>query len=125
MMTSMPCKPSLLINLVLAGCLGLSACAVPSGLFTSGNAAPPFRDAAMSMQSARDMVVAGTSSKADVIAALGSGNVVSFDSGFEVWVYRAKAAGTATDSAEFVILFAPSGIVKKTRIRPPYDGREN
>lgn len=79
----------------------------------------------MSMQSARDMVVAGTSSKADVIAALGSGNVVSFDSGFEVWVYRAKAAGTATDSAEFVILFAPSGIVKKTRIRPPYDGREN
>jgi len=74
--------------------------------------------------------------KGDVIAALGETLVISFDSGFEVWVYRlasdapAKAAQpqgaarTGSEKAgpgatgEFVVLFAPSGLVAKTRIRP-------
>ena len=123
MMTGLPHKPLLQTSLVLAGCLWLVGCVGPAGLFTSENAAPAFKDANMSMQSASNAVVIGTSTKADVIAALGSATVVRFDSGFEVWVYRAKPANTATGNAEFVILFAPSGIVKKSRIRPAYDGR--
>ena len=84
----------------------------------------------------KDAVVPGKSTRADVIAALGGGLVIRFDSGYEVWVYRLEndapgesspgnpasrrrslgvARGTA---AEFVILFAPSGVVTKTRIRP-------
>ena len=84
---------------------------------------------------------AGQSSKADVIAALGSTKVLRFDSGFEVWIYRlndnrademagpdslaSKAitgqsgpAQEADSSAEFIVLFTPSGVVAKTRVRP-------
>jgi hypothetical protein len=36
-----------------------------------------------------------------------------------VWVYRIAGGGNASSgNAEFVILFAPSGVVAKTRIRP-------
>ncbi len=68
------------------------------------------------MQDASERVVAGQSTKDDVLAALGPATVLRFDSGFEVWVYRAKPL--AASGAEFVILFAPSGTVKKTRLRP-------
>lgn len=71
-----------------------------------------------------------------MIAALGKTTVINFDSGFEVWVYRIKGRTPATVSqveriehagsekgtlgkTEFVVLFAPSGLVTKTRIRPP------
>jgi hypothetical protein len=86
----------------------------------SRNALPEFSNAAMTMQGAKDAIVAGKSTKADVAAALGTGTVVKFDSGYEVWVYRAKAYKPAVDAPgtnELVVLFAPSGIVKKTRIR--------
>ena len=59
-------------------------------------------------------VTIGKSTRADVIASLGETLVISFDNGFEVWVYR-----LAQDKrTEFVILFAPSGHVVKTRMRP-------
>jgi hypothetical protein len=54
----------------------------------------------------------GKSTKAEVLAALGETLVISFDSGYEVWVYRLRAP-----AAEFVILFAPSGVVARTRVR--------
>ena len=44
---------------------------------------------------------------------LGEATVVDFPSGYEVWVYRPGKNATA----EFVILFAPSGIAAKTRLR--------
>lgn len=75
----------------------------------------------MSMQSAKDTIILGQATKADVMAVLGRATVVKFDSGYEVWVYRSKSSETTAANAEFVLLFAPSGIVKKTRIRPPYD----
>ena len=109
------------IGLVLLPCLWLAGCAGPLGFFNSENKAPPFRDPNMSMQEARDLIAVGKATKADVIAALGGATVVKFDSGFEVWAYSAKSPETAATAAEFVILFAPSGIVRKTRIRPPYD----
>ncbi|SFU33780.1 hypothetical protein SAMN05216350_101395 [Polaromonas sp. YR568] len=107
---------------LLAGCLVLAGCASPLDEVDSRKALPEFSTPGMSMQSAKDAVVPGTSTKADVAAALGPGTVVKFDSGYEVWVYRAKAYKPAVDAPgtnEFIVLFAPSGIVKKTRIRTP------
>ena len=104
-------------SMVCAGCLGLSACAA-LGVFSNGADKPPFSNPTLSMQNASDSVVAGTTSKADVVAALGPATMISFDSGYEVWVYRAKSRGSAENTAEFVVLFTPDGVVKRTRIRP-------
>ena len=77
----------------------------------------------MSMQNASDTVAVGKTSKADVLAALGPATVINFYSGFEVWLYRAKSREPAEAKAEFVILFAPDGMVRKTRLRPAYPVR--
>jgi hypothetical protein len=105
---------------VLASCLWLAGCAGPFGFSGAGGATAPFRDPGLSMQAASEAVVIGQSSQQDVMAALGPGTVVRFDSGYEVWVYRRNPLRSEPANAEFVILFAPSGIVKKTRIRPAY-----
>lgn len=62
----------------------------------------------------RAAIMPGQSTKADVRAALGETLAIRFDSGYEVWVYRLPN----TRTGEFVVLFAPSGHVAKTRIRP-------
>ena len=60
----------------------------------------------------------GKSTKADARAALGEAVVVGFDSGYEVWVYRERAAEKEPAAkAELVLLFAPSGVLAKTRVR--------
>ena len=102
---------------VLASCLWLAGCAGALGFADSTH---PFRDPGLSMQGAMQAVTIGTSSQQDVMAALGPGTVVSFDSGYEVWVYRKNPLRSEAANAELVILFAPSGIVKKMRIRPAY-----
>ena len=107
----------------LAFCLALGGCAGSGEAFTSANARPEFINKSMSVQAAQDAVVTGTATKADVLAALGTASIVRFDSGHEVWVYRGKPLRAPATGAEFVVLFAPSGMVKKTRIRPAYDGR--
>ena len=107
------------ISIVSACCLGLAACA-GLGQFSTGNDAPSFNNPALSMQSASDSITIGKSSKADVMAALGTATVINFDSGYEVWVYGAKSREPAETKAEFVILFSPDGVVKKTRLRPAY-----
>ena len=68
---------------------------------------------------ARARVTVGKSSKADVVSALGKASaMLVFDSGFEVWVYRIRAPEKAKQGdAEFVMLFAPSGTLAKTRLR--------
>lgn len=106
---------------MLLACLWLAGCAGPGGLFGSQEAPPPFRDPAMTMESAQGAIVAGQSTKADVVAALGdAATSVKFDSGFEVWVYRKKTPQPTAANPELVILFTPGGVVKKTRIRPVY-----
>lgn len=66
----------------------------------------------------------GKSTKADVLAALGKTTTINFDSGYEIWVYHlkddARRDGGRRDAgaAEYVVLFAPSGVVAKTRTRP-------
>ena len=84
---------------------------------------------AVAADRAKYAVVAGRSSKPEVLAALGESLVIRFDSGYEVWVYRLdKGSGKnariasliPSDSdanVEFVILFEPSGLVAKSRIR--------
>jgi hypothetical protein len=109
------------VGLLTAACTGLAGCAGPMDALDARNAVPEFREPGMSVQAAKDVVLVGQSTKADVAAALGQGTVVRFDSGYEVWVYRAKAYKPAVDApgtTEFIVLFSPSGVVKKTRIRP-------
>jgi hypothetical protein len=70
---------------------------------------------------AADAIRVGESSKADVLAAMGEGSAVRFPSGFEVWAYPFGPQKARTRKTEFVVLFAPSGIVADTRLRraPP------
>ncbi len=117
MTTRMPGKQLMRTGLVMLLGFGLAGCAGPAGFLGADNKASAFRDPGMSMQNARDAIVVGQSTKEGVSAALGRATVVKFDSGFEVWLYRANSSSEAAAKAEFVILFAPSGVVKKTRIR--------
>ena len=101
-------------SIAVALCACVAGCAAPGSPLT-----------AVSDHDARDHITIGKSTKSDVIAALGKTAVVSFDSGFEVWVYQVMGDTPANlgwrkpGISEFVILFAPSGVVTKTRTRPP------
>jgi hypothetical protein len=76
-------------------------------------------------QAAMASISVGRSTKADVSAVLGKAIVVSFDSGYDVWVYRWPGSdGTTRAATELVVLFAPSGIATKARLRPGYPPRE-
>jgi hypothetical protein len=121
----------------LAGCI--AGCASPPAVPPSAVVARP-GEAIVAADGVKDAVAIGKSTRADVVAALGETLVIRFDTGYEVWVYRlakdARAQGAATGQAapaaadrakpdtsgEFVILFAPSGLVAKTRIRPAPPG---
>ena len=60
----------------------------------------------------------GTSTKAHVRTLLGEATVVDFASGYDVWVYRERSdPKVGTTSSELVLLFEPSGILAKTRVR--------
>jgi hypothetical protein len=91
----------------VAGCAMPGPSTVPSAIVTSPRAK------VISPNGIKDTVTIGKSTRTDVIAALGETLVISFDTGYEVWVYRLVNA----KSAEFVVLFTPSGIEAKTRIR--------
>ena len=89
---------------LLAACALLGGCALLQ---------PPPKPA-QAQPSPRELLsylTIGKSTKADVRAALGEGVVVDFASGYEVWVYREPPA------AELVLLFEPSGILTRTRVR--------
>jgi len=118
-------------------CACVTGCAVPGASSVTGATAAANTIPA---HNARDAIAIGKSTKTDVIAALGKTTVISFDSGFEVWVYQVRGETVTGESApkasrvervehagsekgtpgksEFVVLFAPSGVVAKTRIRP-------
>jgi hypothetical protein len=89
------------VRVFLALCVVLAGCATPP---------PPKPAAGPTLAELASSLTTGQSTKSDVRAALGEGTVVSFDSGYEVWVYRQPAA-------ELVLLFEPSGILDKTRLR--------
>lgn len=106
---------------LLAACCAMAAGCAWVGETLKPDAPGVIRPGGRSATAAQDSVVAGKSTKADVMAALGEATVIPFDSGFEVWVYRwPGASGTLRAATELVVLFEPSGVVKKTRIRPGY-----
>ena len=100
-----PIATSTLAALVCALLLGACASAPPP----PGTQADDARIAAA--------VVAGQSTRASVLAALGKTHIVAFDSGYETWLYQVPRGGGRF--AEYVILFDPSGVVSKTRLREP------
>jgi hypothetical protein len=81
------------------------------------------RGAPIAARKALNAVAVGTSTRNEVFAALGSATAISFDNGYSEWVYRfsddTPARGAPPAKTEFVVLFAPSGIVTKTRLRVP------
>jgi hypothetical protein len=109
----------------------IAGCATPPSTEPSATVTA-LRTTVIPPDSVRDAITIGKSTRAEVIAALGETLVITFDSGFEVWVYRlardtpAKQGVARTgpekerrgSAAEFVVLFAPSGLVAKTRMRP-------
>lgn len=107
-------------------------------VFLVAGCAGPFNTTTTAIPTApsADIVAIGKSTKADVVAALGSTKSISFDSGYEVWVYKVPVQGNYSagmremmehallgrgvlGNAEYVVLFDPAGIVAKTRLRPP------
>lgn len=71
-----------------------------------------------SAQSAAEAIAVGKSTKADVRAALGEAVVIDFDSGYAVWVYKESLnEKTKPPTTELVLLFDPSGVLAKTRVR--------
>ena len=102
-----------LVKAVLAACALLGGCAMRR---RRSRRAPPGPGEVRSAHAAEDRV--GKSTKADVRAALGEAVVVDFESGYEVWVYRQRPPEKEPAAkAELVLLFAPSGILAKTRVR--------
>ena len=106
-------------------CLCVSGCIATSMLNSSPEGPGSARTAtgeSPAPQAAMNMVALGKSTKADVVAALGPAIVVSFDSGYEVWVYRWRGSDKTTRAAtELVVLFDPSGLATKARVRPGYE----
>ncbi|NNG24779.1 hypothetical protein [Telluria aromaticivorans] len=89
------------------GAILLAACA--------SSPVPPGTQA--SSERLQQTIVPGTTTKAQLLAALGPTKSVVFDSGYETWVYQAPAGGGRF--AEYVVLINPSGVVTKTRTRAP------
>ena len=108
-------KAGLAALALLGGCALLSPPPAPAE-------APLGPGEILSARAGADALSVGKSTRADVRAALGDAVVVDFRSGYEVWVYRERPV-MATEGqsppppAELVLLFEPSGILEKTRVR--------
>jgi len=83
------------------------------------NAAPP--GAQVPAERLQQTVIAGQTTRAQLLAAFGPTKNVRFDSGFEAWVYQSPSG--SGQFAEFVVLIDPAGIVAKTRTRAPNPAR--
>jgi len=106
--------------LVVALCMGLAGCATSSGRFGSAARGAPFGDPALTVQQASHALAVGSSTRADVLDRLGVAKVVRFDSGVEVWAYGGPPVGSqAGGPGELVLLFTPSGVLQKMRVRLP------
>ena len=124
------------LGVVCALCFGIGGCAESRTPVAPNATVTPLQAKVLPAEDSASAIVPGESTKADVVAALGKTAAIRFDSGFEVWVYRiasdappaARAAqrperqDAAEDEpakAELVVLFDPSGVVKKKRMRLP------
>jgi hypothetical protein len=115
-------------GVAVAACIGLAGCA-GFGLFDAPPDGPgsvrTLTGQSITPAAAMESIAIGKSRKADVSTALGPAIAIPFDSGYEVWVYRWPGRDrTPRGATELVVLFEPSGLVKKVRIRPGYATRE-
>jgi outer membrane protein assembly factor BamE (lipoprotein component of BamABCDE complex) len=114
-------KPALVM---LAAATVLAGCATGGRIEENGpgvaaRAAP--QAALAAAQAARDKVHVGDT-RDQVAAALGPSNILAFESGWQVWIYRWPGADNSTRAAtELVILVDPNGTVRKTRVRRGQD----
>ena len=126
-MTIAPVRRALVIAGLMA-CLGVVGCAGTGSFDPSPPGAGSVRTPAgqtLAPPAAMDTIAVGKSTRAEVAAALGPAVVVPFESGYEVWLYRwAGADRTPRAATELVVLFAPSGLATKVRLRPGYAPRE-
>ena len=91
----------------------LAGCATPAR-----TPPPPGPGEVASAPAARDAVIIGKSTKADVRATLGKGTEIPFDTGYEVWVYRQQLKEKEKPPrSELVLLFDRAGILSKARLR--------
>jgi hypothetical protein len=98
----------------LAGCALLGPGSVEEG-------SPGVMRAGSPPPASAQMAIVPGSTKQQVSAALGPANVIRFDSGWEVWVYRWLGSDrSARGATELVVLFDAQGTVKKVRVRPGY-----
>lgn len=81
-----------------------------------------YMDGTDDTRTAAEGIEPGESTKAEVQAQLGPAKVIGFDSGYEVWVYRTRSGDEDAENSpepvmltEKVVLFAPSGVVQKSR----------
>ena len=103
---------------IVAACALVSGCSLFQQIPESVEPVPLGPAEIRSAQAAQDAVTIGKSTKADVRAALGEAIVVDFESGYEVWVYRERLREKMPPPAtELVLLFEPSGVLARTRIR--------
>jgi hypothetical protein len=102
----------------LAACVFAAGCGTFGGDKVEAGAPGVMQAGALSPAAAQAAVHPGNS-KQEVVAQLGPGNGVAFESGWEVWVYRWPGADRSARSAtELVILFDKGGVVRKVRMRP-------
>lgn len=94
-------KAAILMLALLAGCVSQP----------QQEQVPTVPLAALSQQ-----LVPGQTTREQALAFAEPAQRIRFDSGYEAWLYHYPAAA---GPAEYVVLFAPSGIVAKTRRREP------
>ena len=101
---------------LVLGCALIAACAAP----LLEKDAPGVVEAQRLRPEAALAAVHPGDSREQVVAALGRPNVVSFPSGWQVWVYRWPSGTERSPKAatEVDVLMDPSGAVRKARLRP-------
>jgi hypothetical protein len=90
-----------------------------AGCASAPSSPPPLKSGEVhSIEVARNGLSIGKSTKTEVRALLGKTNEVAFESGYEVWAYRQQLKEKEKPpSRELVLLFAPSGVLTKMRLR--------
>lgn len=89
-------------------------------LFVAGCASAPAPPGMQVDAQRAATVLPGQSTRDSVRASLGATKAITFDSGYQTWLYQlGRGAGR---HAEFVVLFDPAGVVRKTRTREPLAG---
>lgn len=106
--------------MMLAAAAALAGCAAGGRIEENGPGIAPRTapQAAFAAAQAAEGKVHVGDTRDQVAAALGPSNILQFESGWQVWIYRWPGADNSTRAAtELVILFEPNGTVRKMRVR--------